>query len=210
MDINGRMDDANDSAGNILAAICNAELQEFNKKKRNAPEEDCPDPEEEQEKVVEDEEDDDEQIPMEISSEINDLLQVSHALRYIIDAVIQNTDTAFGTSPDCNVFQNLGDHNSNEMVVENSSNIIDQPMSNSNSNAIATATATEVREYSIKPNLFDQFSAVDKAFLQMDAGIRFFNSKNSHKSDRIALCHFEQQPIPIEDHFIKSVIVIYE
>eukprot|EP01035_Chromulina_nebulosa_P020758 gene20758-26915_t len=209
LDINGRMDDENDSAGNILAAICNAELQEFNNKKRNAPEEDCPDPEEEQEKVdqkqEEEEQEDDEQIPIEISSEINDLLQVSCALRYIIDAVIQNTETAFGTSPDCNVFQNSGDQNSNEMVVENSSNIIDQPISNSNSNATATATATEVRQYSIQPKLFDQFSAVDKAFLQMDAGIRFVNSKNSQKSDRIALCHFEQQPIPTEDYCLKSV-----
>ena len=197
MDINERMDDEDDSADDILAAICNAELHEFNCKKKNASEED-PDPE-------------GEQFPMEISNEINDLQQVSHALRYIIDAVIQKNESTLDNkeviSAAWDDSQKSNDQNSNEMMVDNnsssssSSSTIVQPNSNSSSNS----TATEAREYSIQPKLFGQFSAVDKAFLQMDAGICFVSSKSSHQSDRIALCHFENQPIPAEEYWLENV-----
>jgi hypothetical protein len=187
-DIHERMDEEFDSPGNILAAICNAELKEYKSKgKKDSEGGDCSDSE-------------GDHMPIEISNEIDDLQQVSSALRYIIDLVIQNNESIVSIHTNCDDPEKLKHQKNNQMIAES----ISKHMDKLSSDCSSIKAADEIKEILIQPELFDQVSALDKLLLQIDAGVQLFDSKNSLLSERVALCHYEKQPM--EDNYLQKVL----
>jgi len=186
-----RMEEEFDSPGNILAAICNAELKEYKSKgKKDSDGGDCSDSE-------------GDHMPIEISNEIDDLQQVSSALRYIIDLVIQNNESIVSNQTihtNCDDPEKLKHQKNNQTIAESISKHMDKLSSDCSSNK----ATNEIREILIQPELFDQVSALDKLLLQIDAGVQLFDSKNSLLSERVALCHYEKQPM--EDNYLQKVL----